>query len=398
MNTTIHAHIENLFNSLTKRNDLQSNANWLKQALFNVPRHHFIEQYYDDREPNGIVQVKSPNPTPEQLEQIYSDRGMMIREEPHSAASQPSLIFGMLKDLQLTHGHKVLEVGTGSGWNAGLIAFSVGDDSLVYSIDLQADLVEKARRHLRSVGFNRINLKAGDAGFGWDGETFDRIIVTVGSPDIPPAWIQSLTDGGILVMPLKTDGMGDPILRLHKQADKLTGKFTQGAAFMNLQGNFKSASEDALEPSSDPAVEALLQEAPTSVPFPTSFGSDCAFWLRLNGVPMHMLWEYKGQGGMYPILLNKELPALYVPQQVYSTKVGKRLDVYGSHQLVDRFIERIKEWVSLGSPKLTDYHIELMDPAESDDTVPYSYIDQRPNATLRFSLDDVPISRDYSEL
>ena len=101
---------------------------------------------------------------------------------------------------------------------------------------------------------------------------------------------------------------------------------------------------------------------------------------------MRMLWEYKGQRGMYPVLLDKELPALYVPQQVYDTKVGKRMDVYGNPQLVDRFIEGIEEWVSLGSPKLTDYHIELINPAESDDTAPYSYIDQRPNATLKFSL------------
>ncbi len=394
MNTTIHTHIEHLSNQLIKRSDLQPNADWVKQALFNVPRHHFIEQYYDDKGPDGIVQVRSPNPTPEQLKQIYSDRGMMIRKEPHSAASQPSLIFGMLKDLQLTHGHKVLEVGTGSGWNAGLIAFSVGDDSLVYSVDLQADLVEKARQHLNSAGFNRVNLKAGDGGLGWDGETFDRIIVTVGSADIPPAWIQSLTDDGILVMPLKTSGVGDPILQLHKRGDKLTGKFTQWAGFMNLQGNFKSDSENALEPSSDPVVEALLQEEPTTVPFPTAFGTDCAFWLRLNGVPMQTLWEYKGQRGMHVALLDKELPALYVPQSVYSTKTGKRMDVYGNPQLVDRFIEGIEEWVGIGSPKLTDYHIELINPAESDDTAPYHYIDQRPNATLRFSLKDASISRD----
>ena len=394
MDPTIHTHIENLFKEITKKSDFQPNVDWVKQALFNVPRHHFIEQYYDDSAPNGIVQVGSPNPTPEQLEQIYSDRGMMIREEPHSAASQPSLIFGMLKDLQLTHGHKVLEVGTGSGWNAGLIAFSVGDDSLVYSVDLQADLVEKARQHLNFVGFNRVNLRAGDGGLGWDGETFDRVIVTVGSPDIPPAWIQSLTDDGILVMPLKTNGAGDPILRFHKQGGKLTGKFTQWAGFMNLQGNFKSSAEDVLEPSSDPVVEALLQEESTSVPFPTAFGTDCAFWLRLNGVPMQMLGEYKGQRGMHVVLLDKELPALYVPQSVYRTKTGKRMDVYGNPQLVDRFIEGIEEWVSVGSPKLTDYHIELINPAESDDTAPYHYIDQRPNATLRFSLADVPISRD----
>ncbi|MDE0467885.1 MAG: methyltransferase domain-containing protein [Candidatus Poribacteria bacterium] len=394
MNTTIHTHIEHLSNQLIKRSDLQPNTDWVKQALFNVPRHYFIEQYYDDGAPDGIVQVGSPTPTPEQLEQIYSDRGMMIREEPHSAASQPNLIFGMLRDLQLTHGHKVLEVGTGSGWNAGLIAFTVGDDSLVHSIDLQADLVEKARHHLNSVGFNRVNLKAGDGGLGWDGETFDRIIVTVGSADIPPAWIQSLTDDGILVMPLKTKGVGDPILQLHKQGNKLTGKFTQGAGFMNLQGNFKSDSENALEPSSDPVVEALLQEEPTTVPFSTVFGTDCAFWLRLNGVPMQTLWEYKGQRGMYPVLLDKELPALYVPQSVYSTKTGKRMDVYGNPQLVDRFIEGIEEWVSVGSPKLTDYHIELINSAELNDTTLYHYIDQRPNATLRFSLKDASTSRD----
>ena len=391
MDPTIH--IENLLKEIIKRPDLQPNADWVKQALFNVPRHHFIEQYYHDSEPDGIVQVGLPNPTPEQLEHIYSDRGMMIREEPHSAASQPSLIFGMLKDLHLTHGHKVLEVGTGSGWNAGLLAFTVGDDSLVYSIDLQADLVEKARKHLSTVGFNRVNLKVGDAGFGWDGETFDRIIVTVGSPDIPPAWIQSLKEGGVLVMPLKTNGVGDPILRLHKQGDKLTGKFTQPAGFMNLQGSFKSSSEAGLEPPWDPVVAALLQEEPTTVPFPTVFGTDCAFWLRLNGEPMRTLWEYKGQRGMYPALLAPELPALYVPQQVYAAKVRRRMDVYGNPQLVERFIKGIEEWINLGSPKLTDYHIELIDPTESDERAPYRYIDQRPNTTLRFSLEDTPISR-----
>ena len=386
MDTTIQTHIENLFKELTKSRHRQPNVDWLKQALLNVPRHRFIEQYYDDSEPDGIVRVGSPIPTPAQLKQIYSDRGMMIREEPHSAASQPSLIFGMLRDLHLTHGHRVLEVGTGSGWNAGLIAFSVGDDNLVYSVDLQADLVEKARQHLNSVGFNRVNLRTGDGGLGWDSKTFDRIIVTVGSPDIPPAWVESLTDNGILVMPLKTNGAGDPILRLHKQGSKLTGKFTQWAGFMNLQGNFKSSAEDVLEPSSDPVVEALLQEESTPVPFPTVFGTDCAFWLRLNGVPMQMLGEYKGQRGMHVVLLDKELPALYVPQSVYSTKTGNRMDVYGNPQLVARFMEGIEEWVSLGSPKLTDYHIELINPAESDDTAPYRYIDQRPNATLKFSL------------
>lgn len=386
MDATLQSHIERLYTILAKRRDLQLDRDWLRQVLFNVPRHHFIEQYYDHEAPDGIVQVESPKPTVRQLETIYFDRGLMIREKPHSAASQPGLIFEMLADLELAHGLKVLEVGTGSGWNTGLIAFSVGDDSLVYSIDLQTDLVEKARNHLRSTGFNRVNLKAGDGGFGWQGEIFDRIIVTVGAPDIPPAWGQSLTEGGILVMPLKTGGVGDPILRLHKQGNKLTGKFTRWAGFMNLQGNFKSTSEDVLEPPWDPVIAALLQSEPTPVPLPTSFGTDCAFWLRLNGVPMQMLGEYHGQRGMHTVLLDKELPALYVPQSVYDSKVGKHMDVYGDPQLVERVIKGIEAWVELGEPRITDYHVELINPTESDDTEPQYYIDKRPYATLQFSL------------
>ncbi|MYC77160.1 methyltransferase domain-containing protein [Candidatus Poribacteria bacterium] len=396
MDATIRSHIENLFNHLAKMDHLRANADWLQQALFNVPRHLFIEQYYDGEGPDGIVHVESPIPTEEQLSAIYSNRGLMIREDPHSAASQPSLIFSMLNDLKLTHGCKVLEIGTGSGWNAGLMAFHVGDESLVYSIDLQADLVEKARKHLSSAGFNRVNLRAGDGGLGWDGETFDRIIVTVGSPDIPPAWIESLAEGGILVMPLKTRGAGDPILRLHKQGNKLTGTFTQWAGFMNLQGDFQSSAEDTLDPSADPVVEALLQEEPTFVPLRVYVASDCAFYLRLNGEPMETLWEYNGQSGMYSVLLDRELPTLCVPRSIREPKPENRVDAYGNPQRVDRFIAGIEEWINFGSPKITDYHIELIDPAASEDVAPHSYIDKRPNATLKFSLPDVPILRDQN--
>ena len=396
MDATIHSHIERMHEQLAKIDALHPNADWMQQALFNVPRHFFIEQYYDGEGPDGIVQVESPIPTAEQLKAIYSNRGLMIREAPHSAASQPSLIFGMLDDLKLTHGCKVLEIGTGSGWNAGLIAFSVGDESLVYSIDLQADLVEKARKHLSAAGFNRVNLRAGDGGLGWDGETFDRIIVTVGSPDIPPAWIESLAEGGILVMPLKTKGAGDPILRLHKQGNKLRGTITRWAGFMDLQGDFKSSTEDALKPSSDPVVEALLQEAPTLTRLPAYVGSDCAFYLRLNGEPMETLWEYKGQDGMHSVLLDRDLPGLCVPRSILEPKPENRVEAYGNPQIVDHFIAGIEEWINLGSPKITDYHIELINPTAANDAAPHSYIDRRPNATLRFSLPDVPLSRDQN--
>lgn len=396
MDATIHAYIERLFKDLMKIDNVQLDPDWLRQVLFKVPRHHFIQQYYDDEAPDGIVQVESPTPTSKQLEAIYSNRGLMIREDPHSAASQPILIFGMLDDLKLTPGLKVLEIGTGSGWNAALIACGVGDDRLVYSMDLQADLIEKTRSHLRCVGFNHINLRVGDGGLGWGEEIFDRIIVTVGSPDIPPAWIESLAEGGILVMPLKTRGLMDPILRLQKQNGKLTGKFTRSASFMNLQGDFCSSSENPLVPPWDPVIEVLLQEVPTSVSLPAICKTNCAFWLRLKGEPIEILREYKGYRAIAPVLLDKELPALYVPRSGSPFKAEKRMDVYGNHQLVNNFIKGIKEWVNLGKPRYSDYHIELINPVQSDNVVPHGYIDKRPNATLRFSLEEVPMLQDRS--
>lgn len=388
MDATIQPYIERLHEILAQSNYIRSDPDWLKQVLFNVPRHLFIEQYHDQEEQGRIVQVKSPKPTSKQLEKIYSDTGLMIREMPHSAASQPSLVFAMLADLELIRGLKVLEVGTGSGWNAGLIAFGVEDDRLVYSIDLQADLVEKAQIHLSAVGFNHVNLRVGDGGIGWQGEIFDRIIVTVGSPDIPPAWVQSLADGGILVMPLKTRGVGDPILRLHRQGDRLTGKFTLWAGFRSLQGNFRSPSEDILEPPWDPVIEELLREKPTAVSLPEVVGTDCAFWLRLRGEPIQTLGEYNGQRGTYPVLLDRELPALYVPLSGYTPKPEKRMDVYGNQQLVEHFIKGIEEWIHLGKPRIIDYHVELVDSTELADAAPHRYIDKRPNATLRVSLVD----------
>ena len=111
---------------------------------------------------------------------------------------------------------------------------------------------------------------------------------------------------------------------------------------------------------------------------------------------METLWEYKEQRGMHSVLLDRELPALCVPRSVYEPKPENRVEAYGNPQGVDRFIARIEEWINLGSPKITDYHIELIDPAVSADEVPHSYIDKRPNATLRFSLPNVPLSRDQN--
>ena len=109
----------------------------------------------------------------------------------------------MLEQLSLSSDDNVLEVGTGSGYNAALLGAIVGAGGRVRTIDVDEDLVARAQEHLRSAGSVNVRAIAGD---GWSGSThdapYDRIEITVGVWDISPAWIDQLGADGIIVVPL----------------------------------------------------------------------------------------------------------------------------------------------------------------------------------------------------
>ncbi|MGQ0838043.1 methyltransferase domain-containing protein [Actinokineospora sp.] len=128
----------------------------------------------------------------------------------------------MLERLAVRPGHRVLEIGTGTGYNTALLAHRLGDQA-VCSIDLDPALVESARAHLAGIGLHP-QLAAGDGAAGWPGGgTFNRIIATCAATAIPPAWIDQLADGGRIVAPLDAGSAG-PLLVLDKTApDEVTG-------------------------------------------------------------------------------------------------------------------------------------------------------------------------------
>ena len=212
----VDEHIERLIAELRPKCAALGESPWLEEAVRAVPRHLFIERFAvafnanDPWGPAAWATVDRTNPSPQALQAIYSDRGLMMKPPPeHSAASQPALVLMMLHELGLEPGMKVLEIGTGSGWNAALTAHGVGGDGLVHSVDIQHDLVERAREHLTAAGHPGVNLRAADGGAGWpEAAPFDRIVATVGCPDIPPAWLDQLTDGGVLLVPLLMRGFG----------------------------------------------------------------------------------------------------------------------------------------------------------------------------------------------
>lgn len=121
---------------------------------------------------------------------------------------------------------RVLEIGAGSGYNAALLASIVGESGHVVTVDLEDFLVEKARKQLGATGFRHVEVVCGDGAFGYaPGAPYDRIVATVGLPDVPPAWIEQLGLGGKIVTPLHLAGeSGDhELVSLERHGDHLEG-------------------------------------------------------------------------------------------------------------------------------------------------------------------------------
>lgn len=151
-------------------------------AMREVPRHLFVEEALRNR--------------------VYSDSPLPIGHK--QTISQPFMVGFMTEALCLQGAEKVLEVGTGSGYQAAVLARIV---SRVYSVERIADLARRARRVLDGIGCSNVNIKVSDGTFGWESEQpFDGILITAGAPAIPAEYLRQLTIGGRLVIPVGEQG------------------------------------------------------------------------------------------------------------------------------------------------------------------------------------------------
>lgn len=197
------------------------------------------------------------------LEKVYSDSVIPTKQDPSgqwiSSSSQPAIMAIMLEQLGLEPGQRVLEIGTGTGYNAALMAHIVGTGGHVVTIDIDEDLVDTARENLRSAGFEQVQLVCADGGYGYpDAAPFDRIILTVGSPDITPAWWKQLKPGGRIVLPLLLRGAMKSIA-FEKTGDHLVSLSVNDCGFIPLRGDFASEPSYRVPLGPDPGlyIEAM---------------------------------------------------------------------------------------------------------------------------------------------
>jgi methyltransferase of ATP-grasp peptide maturase system len=229
---------------LTNTGALRSDR-W-REAFGRVPRHVFVPRLFLDRDSNGhFVPLDGDRPEcrEEWLRAVYSDDTLFTQLDgddrawktasaegsvtglPTSSSSQPSLMAMMLEALDIDDGQRVLEIGTGTGYNAALMCEALGSGH-VASIDIDAGLVKSARERLADLAYTpALDATDGAKGFA-EGAPYDRVIATCSLPSVPAAWVAQTRPGGrILVNLHRPLGGGALVLLTATNEAHASGKF-----------------------------------------------------------------------------------------------------------------------------------------------------------------------------
>ena len=181
------------------------------QAFLDVPRHLFVP--------------------PERLDEAYEDHPIDIGHG--QTISQPYMVATMTEVLRLCGGERVLEIGTGSGYQAAILAKLC---PAVYTVERLGDLSGRAQALLERLGLANVRFRVGDGTLGWPDEApFDRIIVPAGGPDVPPSLTAQLGDGGRLAMPVGAR-VGQDLVVVERQGGGLRRESHGGCVFVRLIG------------------------------------------------------------------------------------------------------------------------------------------------------------------
>jgi methyltransferase of ATP-grasp peptide maturase system len=236
--STWQSHLARLVDQISAQGDLRS-PHW-RDALLAIPRHLFVPHYYlqdtstrpsrwvrhePDDEPSTrtwLELVYSPTTMITDVAQ-YADRGVQM---PVCSSTKPDLMIRMLETLDVRNGHRVLEIGTGTGYNTALLAHRLGNDG-VYSLDIDPALVAAARYKLSQLGYHP-TVVTGDGAEGLpEHAPFDRIIATCSLRAFPVPWIHQLRPGGMALVHLEGPlGAGNLLaLRRDNTQPRVQGQF-----------------------------------------------------------------------------------------------------------------------------------------------------------------------------
>ncbi|MEV0278394.1 methyltransferase domain-containing protein [Streptomyces sp. NPDC050610] len=224
-------------------------ADW-RPAFDAVPRHWFVPDVIwpgragMNRQSDRVVRSEEPDVWWEAVQRDapittqWDDgayRGPGKGRIPSCSNSMPSMVFSMLDALAVRDGQRVLEIGTGTGWNAALLSHRLGADHVV-TVEVDPAGAEEARGRLEAAGFAPV-VVVGDGALGYaEGGPYDRTIATCSIGRVPRSWVEQTRPGGVIVAPWGPAYGGEAVVRLTVGDDgSASGRFTGTSAFMRLR-------------------------------------------------------------------------------------------------------------------------------------------------------------------
>jgi protein-L-isoaspartate(D-aspartate) O-methyltransferase len=203
----------------------------LARAFATVPREAFVADGFQRRD-GGWAKPGDAD----FLELVYGDDVLVTKVDgrtPVSSSSQPSLMAIMLTALEVRPGLRVLEIGAGTGYNAALL---VALGARVTSVDVQADVADRAQFALARAGVDGARILLGDGYAGAPGERFDRVVVTVGVAGLSPQWLAQLDGTGPLVVPVEHAGTHPVLVANGTAGGPVTASVLCPSGFMSAAG------------------------------------------------------------------------------------------------------------------------------------------------------------------
>jgi len=217
-----HDKIDGIDNYIKKRQSMVLNQlrsrdivdSEVLQAMLTVPRHQFVD--------------------PRIRESAYNDYPLSIGEG--QTISQPYIVALMTQLLELKGNEKVLEIGTGSGYQAAVLSEIVEE---VYTIEIYESLSKKSEKLLNGLGYRNIKFKVGDGYYGWEEHApYDAIIVTCAPDHVPPSLLQQIKDdGGRIVIPVGGIWMVQTLMKIEKIEGKIKSNGIIGVRFVPMIGH-----------------------------------------------------------------------------------------------------------------------------------------------------------------
>ncbi|MQA62955.1 MAG: protein-L-isoaspartate(D-aspartate) O-methyltransferase [Actinophytocola sp.] len=343
-----------LADELTAKGKLKT-ARW--QAAFrSTPRHVFVPVYFEQNDTGGWERVTVDHPAA--LDTVYSNTALFTDVDEHgagvSSSSMPGLMTRMLELLDVRPGQRVLEIGTGTGYNTALLCSALGDRH-VFSIDV--DYVAAARERLVALGY-RPTLATGDGIGGMPGHApFDRIIATVAVPHIPAAWVDQLADGGVILADVKPNTTAGNLVVLRKRGDIAEGRFDSGQAwFMSMRHPGQSPDPVPADRHPGPATHSttrLSAQAWKEQPVP--------WFLACLDVGRDVQIGYQLGDDHQPTTLTLSAPdGSWAEVDMDGSTDGQEVRQAGPTRLWDAVEGALAEWESAGQPKWDQLGLTVM--------------------------------------